>query len=70
MSTKSQLFLVISVFITSIALLLASFSYMFGQYVRVREHNLNVLSEVRLCANEELVDCVGAAVRQKIRLWE
>ena len=33
----------------ALSVILASLSYSFGQYIRVKEHNLNVAREIRIC---------------------
>lgn len=38
--------------VIALSLLITSFSYAFGQYIRVKEHNLNVAQEMRLCIGE------------------
>lgn len=71
MSSKHQSLLVVSILVTATALLIASLGFAFSQYIRIREHNLDVLNSTRLCANlsgEVVGECFDAVKRQKIRL--
>jgi hypothetical protein len=70
-SSKHQSLVVVSFLVTATALLIASLSFAFSQYIQIREHNLDVVNSMRLCANlsgEVVGDCSDAVKRQKIRL--
>ncbi|HBE90365.1 MAG TPA: hypothetical protein DDW41_04120 [Candidatus Andersenbacteria bacterium] len=71
MSYKHQALLVVSILATATALLIASLSFAFSQYIRILEHNLDVVNSMRLCANlsgEAVGDCSDAVKRQKVTL--
>jgi hypothetical protein len=50
-------------YIFAIAALIYSVSFAFGQYLRIREHNLAVANEIRLCDN---MTCTYIAANQAV----